>query len=152
MDELIRTFNKKRKLKKTLSTAAIVAGILVEIISFILFIIFVVQGDNLANIFGVLFLVLPVLALIAFFVSAFKKDKLETQLYDALEKGNFSAEEILLIGEKINVNLFSNSFISNINDRNDFLPINEEPQELNIKEAIDIYHINSFKGFSKYTK
>lgn len=107
MDELIRTFNKKRKLKKTLSTAAIVAGILVEITSFILFIIFVVQGDNLANIFGVLFLVLPVLALIAFFVSAFKKDKLETQLYDALEKGNFSAEEILLIGEKINVNLFS---------------------------------------------
>lgn len=107
MDELIRIFNKKRKLKKTLSTAAIVAGILVEITSFILFIIFVVQGDDLANIFGVLFLVLPVLALIVFFVSAFKKDKLETQLYDALEKGNFSAEEILLIGEKINVNLFS---------------------------------------------
>lgn len=106
MDNLIREYNTRVRRRKVLHTILVTADILAIITSLVLFIVFAVQESELMNLFGGLFLALPLISLIIFFVNAFRKDKLREKLYNDVENGNFSAEEILILGDKINVNLF----------------------------------------------
>lgn len=74
--------------------------------SLVFFVVLGAKGNDFMSFWGILYFALPLITITVFLVIAFRKDKLKEQLYADLEEGHFSAEEILLIGDKIRVNLF----------------------------------------------
>lgn len=111
MDDLIRQFNRRRKLRKFLYITIAILDILAIIAGFVLLIVFAMQGNQLANVFGGISGGLFVISLIVFFVVLFRKDKLIEQLYSDIETGDFTAEEILQIGAKTKINLFNMALV-----------------------------------------
>ena len=106
MEDLIRKYNRKLKRRKAIRVLLLAVDAVLILASLVFFVVLGAKGNDFMSFWGILYFALPLITITVFLVIAFRKDKLKEQLYADLEEGHFSAEEILLIGEKIRVNLF----------------------------------------------
>jgi len=106
MDELVKVFNRKMKVRRVVTTALMTLFLLAFLLSTVAFVIMAAQRNNLMILWGVLSILFPVLCVVTFIVSQTLKEKMLKKLHEDLVTSNYSADEIMEIGDKTNINLF----------------------------------------------